>query len=191
MANRNHERIEKWLDAALDWYSSAEPRPGVENRVLARVRAEREKHATRRWLAWGVAGVTAAAAVVLIAVVLTLRPGSPPKQVAGPVPISPARAAIAAPQVKMGAISRAPKRRTRRAAVASIQRARAEAELRRDQFPSPAPLTDQEKILAQYVEEFPQQAALLARARMEVIRQQGFEVRWPAQNSGDQGTATK
>ena len=95
MANRNHERIEKWLDAALDWYSSAEPRPGVENRVLARVRAEREKHATRRWLLWGVAGVTAVAAVVLIAVVLTLRPGSPPKQVAGPVPISPARAAIA------------------------------------------------------------------------------------------------
>jgi hypothetical protein len=39
-----------------------------------------------------------------------------------------------------------------------------------DQFPSPQPLSEQEKILASYVNQFPDHAALLAQARMEMLR---------------------
>jgi hypothetical protein len=39
-----------------------------------------------------------------------------------------------------------------------------------DQFPSPQPLSKQEKILANYVTEYPEHAALIAEARMEMLR---------------------
>jgi hypothetical protein len=39
-----------------------------------------------------------------------------------------------------------------------------------DQFPSPQPLSEQEKILANYVAKYPEHAALIAEARMEALR---------------------
>jgi hypothetical protein len=48
------------------------------------------------------------------------------------------------------------------------------------QFPSPQPLSDQEKILANYVSEYPEHAALIAQARMEMSRRdQEEELRVP------------
>lgn len=44
-----------------------------------------------------------------------------------------------------------------------------------DRFPSPQPLSEQEKILASYVEKYPEQAVLLARARTEALRQDQLE----------------
>jgi len=46
-----------------------------------------------------------------------------------------------------------------------------------DQFPSPQPLSDQERILASYVMNYPEQAALVARARAEILRQDREEER--------------
>jgi hypothetical protein len=44
-----------------------------------------------------------------------------------------------------------------------------------DQFPSPQPLSEQEKILASYVQEYPENAVLLARARTEALRKDQLE----------------
>jgi hypothetical protein len=44
-----------------------------------------------------------------------------------------------------------------------------------DQFPSPQPLSEQEKILQSYVAENPEQAVLLARSRTEALRQDQLE----------------
>ena len=44
-----------------------------------------------------------------------------------------------------------------------------------EQFPSPQPLSEQEKLLQNYVAENPEQAVLLARARTEALRQDQFE----------------
>jgi hypothetical protein len=41
-----------------------------------------------------------------------------------------------------------------------------------DQFPSPQPLNEQENILVSYVAKFQDHAALVARARMESLRQE-------------------
>jgi hypothetical protein len=46
-----------------------------------------------------------------------------------------------------------------------------------DVFPSPLPLSEQEKILAIYVAQYPQHAALVAEARMDALRQQEEERR--------------
>ena len=44
-----------------------------------------------------------------------------------------------------------------------------------EQFPSPQPLSEQEKLLQNYVAENPEQAVLLARARTEALRQDQLE----------------
>ena len=41
--------IDEWLDRTLTQYGQAEPRPGLENRVLAAVRAERVRARPLRW----------------------------------------------------------------------------------------------------------------------------------------------
>ena len=44
-----------------------------------------------------------------------------------------------------------------------------------DQFPSPQPLSEQEKILESYVANYPEHAALIARARAEELRRDAAE----------------
>ena len=39
----NDQSAERWLDAALKQYGEAEPRPGLENRMLANLQAERAR----------------------------------------------------------------------------------------------------------------------------------------------------
>jgi hypothetical protein len=57
---------------------------------------------------------------------------------------------------------------------------------KRAQFPSPLPLTDQEKMLALYVRNFPEKAALMARAQTELHRQDELEMAapWPVPKAG-------
>ncbi len=64
----NKEReIDQWLESALSQYGKAEPRSGLESRVLANLRAERNRIASaRRW--WWALGTAVALAVVVAAV---------------------------------------------------------------------------------------------------------------------------
>src|SRR5438309_8343821 len=61
----SQEDCDRWLDTALRARADAEPRAGLENRVLARLRAEPEP---RRFAWWALP--IAAVAVLVIAVVL-------------------------------------------------------------------------------------------------------------------------
>jgi hypothetical protein len=44
-----------------------------------------------------------------------------------------------------------------------------------DQFPSPQPLSEQEKLLENYVAKYPERAVLLARARFEALQRDQLE----------------
>lgn len=57
---------------------------------------------------------------------------------------------------------------------------------RLDVFPSPQPLSEQEKIMASYVAEYPEQAALIARARMDALRRDIDERKAISSDSGPQ-----
>ena len=65
-----------------------------------------------------------------------------------------------------------------------------------DQFPSPRPLTEQEKILQSYVAENPEKAVLIARARSEALQRDLEEMKafasgeW-ASNSDDHHDTTE
>jgi hypothetical protein len=58
-----------------------------------------------------------------------------------------------------------------------------------DQFPSPQPLSEQEKILANYVARFHDEALLVARARSESLQRDREEDMRQAESGGDSSQA--
>ncbi len=75
MADRKQDELDRMLDAALAKYAAVEPRTGLEDRILANLRAERTRVPDRAWWRWSVAG--ALAAVVVVALALAWRSGKP------------------------------------------------------------------------------------------------------------------
>jgi hypothetical protein len=58
--------VEQWLDSALGQYGKAEPRIGLESRVLASLQAERNRITSRRRWWWAMGAVAAAVATVAV-----------------------------------------------------------------------------------------------------------------------------
>jgi len=163
MIDDHHEQLDHELDAALAKYSAVEPRPGLEGRILANLRAEQARVPGRAWWRWSAVVV---AAVIIIAVVAALRPErrhednrarqatptqNPTQLVANREDHGTAQAVRVPPRATMKH---------------SIHPA-APVPPRLDQFPTPQPLSEQELALARYVNEFPQDATLIARAQEE------------------------
>ena len=163
------DELDRLLDAALKQYAAVQPREGLEGRILARMRSETAESASHAWWRW----LTAAAAVAALALIITmaLRPHARPQPMVAQHPSGtlPAAKLAASSQPK-----KAVQRPTRRVhAVADIQVPKALPKL--DQFPSPQPLSEQEKLLASYVAVYPKQAALLAKLRTEELERERIE----------------
>ncbi|HEV2493730.1 MAG TPA: hypothetical protein VG204_11755 [Terriglobia bacterium] len=155
--------LDKLLDATLERAGDVEPRPGLEGRVMTRIRAER---ITRPQFAWKwqlVAGLAALVLLVLTARFM-LRSGSTAHPQRGPSVIASPSPAIASqsplPQVaswpagsKPAANSQPAGRAHGRFAPRDERRVRREPESVRvasyqpKQFPSPSPLSEEEKLL--------------------------------------------
>lgn len=161
MADEKQNELDRVLDAALAKYAAVEPRVGLEERVLASLRAEQAWVPERAWWRWIAAG--ALAAVVVVALALAGRSGRPH------APVIANQPTVVAPSVQQpgtqatsnsGAIRKAPIRRSR-------PRVEIAANPKLDQFPSPRPLSEQEQLLVRYVHEFPEEAVLIAKAQAE------------------------
>jgi hypothetical protein len=198
--NRKND-VDEWLDSALGQYSNAQPRAGLESRILANLQAERRRLAERKRWWWASAGTMAAAAAIALAVWLghtsnrhsPNEPSLTAKHDAQSVPrtqVSPEVHPITPPTqyedekdcVVMGLFPvearRSPAHRHQATEVRSD-------EPRLAQFPAPAPLSDQEKLLARYVEQFPQRAALIARAQTDLRQQTELEMAAPWPRNAD------
>ena len=152
--------VEELLEASLKQYRGEEPRSGVEMRILAGLRT-RERAARRRWLVWAVtvcAGAVAIVVIVLHSIRAPVRQPTPsaslpPKesgaqraQLRAAKPLAPEMVAQG-PQGSFGA-HRAPLQPPQeRVGRAAAPRSRPE------QFPTPLPLTEQEKLLLAYLNE--------------------------------------
>jgi len=155
--------IDDWLDAALKPRGAAEPRSGLENRILARLRDESAQKPASAWT-WRLLWVGLAAMLVIGAWFVAQRP-EPSRQVAAvpaklntaPTPQSEKRGAGTLPSLQHTR-SLNPRHKLGEAnpAVPKLE-----------EFPSPQPLSEQEEILALYVEQFPHDAVLLAQAQMD------------------------
>jgi hypothetical protein len=163
------DELDRLLDAALQQYAAVQPREGLEGRILARLRSQTAEGASHAWWRW----VTAAAAVAALTVIITMesRPHPVPlpnvaqhPSVSLPPPTLP-RTSEPTPEIKRA--------KHRWHAASDIQVAKAPPKL--DQFPSPQPLSEQEKLLASYVEVYPKQAALLAKLRTEELERERIE----------------
>jgi hypothetical protein len=171
--NERERFTDELLDAALRQYGSVEPRAGLEQRVLAGVRAG-ENEATARWWRWQWVTV-AVAAVLMIALGVYLavprenaarppeianKPAMPqPGNIAPAMPPEPVPAAPVPPRE----VAEAPKALPRRAVVAAV--IVAPAHTKRDVFPAPAPISEQERVALHYAQRAPQEALLAAAAK--------------------------
>jgi hypothetical protein len=167
----NHDKdLDRELDAALAQYAAVEPRAGLEERIFANLEAEwGGDPGARRW-GWPAAAVLAAALVVLtVAFLWKLESG--PRTTARHTPTATQKGGITqvADNGNVAQVhhAHAAARKSHRAPALSP----VDAVPRLDQFPSPRPLSEQEKILASYVANYPQNAALLAELHAEALRQ--------------------
>jgi hypothetical protein len=160
MADQEKDRqIDEMLDTLLAKYSSAEPRPGLETRILANLREAEEKKASQGWwnFKWLWAGAVAAAiivAVVLIngrhrvelpthVIVKTSQP-APQPEIHPHAPVAPQQMA----KVPRHKPSELPTVRQDAALVRSQRPAN---------FPTPVPLSEQERMMFTYLANTPKE----------------------------------
>ena len=152
--------IDELLDSALAHQPGAEPRAGIEGRILSHVRAAtKQSSRTRLWLA---SAATAAALVMFLAIFVERRSHQPAVQ---SPQVSKAAPLIQPKETLSAKIEPAPKAGTAPTSIATKRTAHrdrkpshgVEARHWPSQFPTPAPLSPEEKTLVQYVRETPSQ----------------------------------
>jgi hypothetical protein len=165
--------IDEQLDAALKAYGAAEPRAGLEGRILANLRAERGRAVRPHWQWWPALVAVAVMLLMGAALVMRMHRQTSPFAV-GNQPAVPA--ARESPKVREARVVAAahPRSRANRA-VASVPKL--------EQFPSPQPLSEQEEQLARYIERFPREAVLVARAQTQLMKQEMMEQELAPENA--------
>jgi hypothetical protein len=175
-----NDRLDRELDATLAKYAAVDPRPGLEERVLANLRAEQERAVEHSWWRWPVLGI--AAVVIVAAASLVSRSG----KLAPNVATQHSSATIETHDPARTQLAKNGERGTIRpheggpgglvnAHAASHPSTVVPPAPKLEQFPSPQPLSEQERILADYVADYPDHAALIAQARAEALRRDSAE----------------
>jgi len=157
MGENEKDRFDDLLEGALRRYSEVEPRTGLEGRVLARLAQENHTNWRRPW-AWA----SAAAFACLLAVVAWI--GIVGKRERPDIERQAAEIVKRENQLEIGEV-RPRIKDTRSAEKHSVRKGPQQAPYttpRLEQFPSPRPLSEQEKLLVAYANEYPKQAAEVA-----------------------------
>ncbi|HKD00779.1 MAG TPA: hypothetical protein VKB77_00030 [Terriglobales bacterium] len=173
---REQQDIDRWLDEALSRYVDVEPRPGLESRMVARLAAEQPAPRTISW--WALAfGTAAFAGLVLLWLRPALQPVNTP-DMRWTAQLPPVVLSLQHTTSPTAAAARS--KQSRSATLAGRSK-----EAKQERFPSPSPLTEQEKMLARFVESFPQRAALVAQTQTELYQQDQKEMArpWPAKEN--------
>ncbi len=156
MADQEKDRkmqIDDMLDSLLANYSSAEPRVGLETRILTNLRAAEEKKESQGWwnFKWLWAGAVAAVIIVAAVLISGRHRVEPPTHVI--VKTSPA---VPQPEIQ----PHAPVKNNETAGIhhrkpSTVPTRRQNATLALNErpavFPTPTPLSEQEKLLLSYL----------------------------------------
>jgi hypothetical protein len=163
------------LDAALRKYAAVEPRTGLEQRVLAQLESDSVRLRNRSWWRWTTAGAIAALLVIVAALAWRSNKPMVAQHPSAPVEGRHSSSAQIVTNKQTNALSpfavrqtKAPRRHIHETSVA------ADAP-KLDQFPSPRPLSEQERLALEYVERFPEQASLMAQAQSNFAQQLATE----------------
>jgi hypothetical protein len=173
----DEDGLDRILDLALAKYAAVAPREGLENRILGNLQAQRGQvpnRAGHRWYA-----MAAVAAVAVVVMTLAWRSGKNSHTSVANQPTATAAVKASSEIVSNSSTNevraQGPKRTPRAMKRRAYLPAEVAAQPKLDQFPSPQPLSEQEKILASYVAEDPERAILVARLRTELLRQDELE----------------
>lgn len=176
--NLNNGFLDRKLDAALAKFTAAEPRTGLEDRVLANLRAQQAHVTERSWWRWP--ALAALMAAIVLIVFLAWRSERPVRKTASNLSATTQIDEHAGTQANQGGSvatqlndAGSARHLKPRAVSHSVRVASPAPKL--DQFPSPQPLSEQERILAGYIARFPEQAALVAQARADARRRDAAE----------------
>jgi hypothetical protein len=158
----NHRFVDELLDSALTHNRATGPRPGLEGRILAHVRSasqESSKSKARKlWLA-SAATAVALALVAIYAANLSHNPAPQTSQTVNEVPAASPTERLKASSEPAPAAHPATKV-TEPKRIARHERKpahRVQAHHWPSQFPTPAPLSPEEKALVRYVQQTPPQ----------------------------------
>jgi hypothetical protein len=144
---------DRWLDEALAQYSAAEPRLGLENRILANL----EAHATQRQRRWFFSFAGAVAAALFVVLIMTMRNviETNPRQMATPkrppsetVPTVAESARATSRKSGVRAVDR--HSLTGRKEVAGTETV-LESGVKQEHFPADRPLSEQDRLLLMYL----------------------------------------
>ena len=184
--NRNpgangYDTADEWIDDVLAVYAKAEPRAGFEGRVLARLVVAQEQPRQNGWWRWVFAfGAAAMFLLTLLWLGYSNAKHASETQTTIAVPKS------TEPNAKVNQDGSANEQ------IAHLKRDRRELARvivkngfphtvppKQEQFPAALPLNDQERMLARYVQDFPEKAALVARAQSDLHKLDELEMSGP------------
>jgi len=210
--NEHNRFVDDLLDAGLARYRNVQPRPGLENRILARLRTE-QVVAPWRTDAWRIGAGLAAAGAILALVFAAYR-----WRLQAPISVTqpprPVRKVVASPKTAAVLPAQSFTRHHRDPGLerfAELQRGRADLvsksapvahfgkpgntevaqspapqkEPRRDVFPSPAPLSQEERLLVSLLRqspketwpEFPEQGEAMSSLRVPDLKTPPLETK--------------
>jgi hypothetical protein len=189
MADKKHNRRDPdWLyendalghelDTVLAKYAASEPRQGLEERILANLRAEQTHVRDRIWWRWAIAGALAVVVVAGVALAWRWAAPSQPTIAKRPQPSTQQPQKTRTPIAVHDNTAIQPRARTgvRRTSVHPSRTTNVGVNTPKlEQFPSPQPMSEQEEILANYVGKYPEHAILIARARNEALQRDQLE----------------
>ena len=158
-----HE-LDRMLNTGLASYAAVEPRAGLNDRILANLRMQQAQPPSR-WWQWSLAA--GLAAVIAVTITLWWRVQTPVPPVVSRPTVTKPYGVNSMPQLaRQGSGPLEPEKSRRTGQGHRIAPVLA-AEPKLDQFPSPQPLSPEEIALARYVQNFPKEAQLVARAQEE------------------------
>jgi len=173
--HEKNDHLDELLDSALAQYSSAEPRPGLETRILAHVRQAGATAPSpgRNWR-WLWAGAMAAIAVVTIVFLAGRHPGvTLPGNKVVQVPQAPVQVSPPHQSGAPATVTNIPKHGRKMTVRPHFETARLIREQRPSVFPTPSPLSEQEKLALAYAARTPKEE-LIAQIRVPDAEDEEF-----------------
>jgi hypothetical protein len=166
MLDRNKDKqLDDLLESMLSSYSNAEPRPGLETRILAQVRHAAEKKSWFWNLGW-TGAIAVAIATILLAAYFSrpiLRSHPSPLKAVKPVPQITEIVARSTPAIK------APVQHPRTIEVVQEKVEVLAVKDRPAVFPTPVALSEQEKLFFRYLASTPSDEVIAQSHRDEVV----------------------
>jgi hypothetical protein len=155
--HEENKHLDELLDSALSAYSAAEPEPGLETRILSQLREAEIKEAPQLWnFKWVSAGAAVIAAVLLLVLSrVSHHPAAIPDNTVAHTE-RPASSQTAVKQ-KLPGTKNGRHYRPQKHAPVHVENAALPLNQRPSVFPSPSPLSEQERLLLSYYARTPRE----------------------------------